>query len=381
MTTTHRTLALVIVAGLLTACGGSSGAPTEAALTDSSMAIANDPTPTGRTGTDPAVPGPPTAPLEFVDELRPDDGDWAQPYGVDVGPDGTTWVLDTGNHRVVAFDADGAQVVEVGGRGSGPGEFDTLGFGALAVGPDGEVFVVDNGNGRIQVLDPQGDYLREWGSTGDGDGQFQRAIGIAVDADGRVYVSDDARPVVQVFASDGTFLRSFGEEGDGPGGLVHATGIDVDGEGNVWVADFEARRVQVFDAAGQVRAEHQIPARGAGSIPEGVVVLDGGRTWVTDYRAGAVVEVPPRAPDGAATVGPTDPPGEVTPDAPPDAASPDRSEGGSEEELPTWPVVAGDGRSGPGSFQAPVDLAVSPSGQLVVTDQRANTVQRFGPMG
>ncbi len=304
------------------------------------------------------LPPAPREPLTFLDALQPDDGQWHAPYGVDVASDGTTWVFDTENNALLAFNPDGTNVVYRKSEGSGDGQFDSLGFGSLAVGPDDEIYVVDNGNAGIQVFDPEGNFLRAWGETGDGEGQFQRAIGIAVDDNGQVYVTDDERPEVQVFDSEGTFLRAFGEPGDGPGGLVHATGIDVDADGHAWVADYEEKRTQVFDPAGAVVAEHRIPGPiGTTGTPEGIVVLDDGRVWVTSYRGGEVVQVP------------------VSSGSP---RQPSASPSGDPEP---WPVMAGGEGTGAGTFGAPVDLAVGPDGTFVVTDQQANTVQRFRPAG
>ncbi len=347
---------LLVVACTIVGCGGADD--TAAVPPSPTSSTSPDATTASSTPTASTAPPAPAEPLAVREPLAPDDGAWAQPYGVDVAADGTTWVLDTGNQRLLAFDVDGAQVAEVGGQGSEPGQFDTLGFGALAVGPDGEVFVVDNGNGRIQVFGPDGAFLREWGTTGDGQGEFRRAIGIAVDDAGQVYVTDDERPEVQVFDTRGTFVRTFGEAGDGPGGLVHATGIDVDADGNVWVADFEEKRIQVFDPAGQVVAEHRIPGPiGTTGTPEGIVVLDDGRVWVTSYRGGEVLQVP----DSSSRT--TDEPS-ASPSGDPDP----------------WLLVAGGEGTGDGTFQAPVDLAVGPDDVLVVTDQQDNSVQRFGPV-
>lgn len=204
----------------------------------------------------------------------------------------------------------------------------------------------------MQVFGPDGEFRRAWGSVGDGEGQFRRAIGIAVDDAGNVYVTDDERPEVQVFDGAGTPVRTFGEEGDGPGGLVHATGIDVDETGTVWVADYEAKRIQAFDpdrSDGGDPVVHEIPGPiGTTGTPEGIVAREDGRIWVTSYRDGEVLQL-----------------------------SLDRT--ASDDEPDPWPLVAGGEGIGDGTFQAPVDLAVAPDGTLVVTDQQANTVQRFRP--
>ncbi len=281
----------------------------------------------------------------FDRAVVPSDGAWAAPYGVDVAPDGTIWVADTGNQRVVGVHPDGSETV-IGEQGTGDGQFMTLGFGSLAIAPDGTIHVVDNGNFRIQSFAPDGTFLGAWGSEGDGDGQFVRAIGIAVDDDGLVHVTDDERPEVQVFTSDGTFVRSFGEGGDGPGQFLHATGIDVTAAGEVWVADYEAQRVQVFSPEGEFLAEHASPgAAGSSATLEGVEVTEDGGVLVTSYRGGEILAVP-------------------GPDADPDD---------------DWAIVAGESGTGDGQFSAPVDLALAPDGSLVVTDQRTNSVQVFVP--
>lgn len=86
------------------------------------------------------------------------------------------------------------------------------------------------------------------------------------------------------------------------------------------------------------------------------MVVDDGRVWVTSYRDGEVLQVPD--PGSRATDEPS-----TSPSGDPDP----------------WPLVAGEEGTGDGTFQAPVDLAVGPDGMLVVTDQRDNSVQRFGP--
>lgn len=328
---------VLVVAG----CGGDT-----ATETASTAAATASPAATG-----PATPADAEGPTDvtttwvFDRALVPSDGAWAAPYGVDVESDGTVWVADTGNHRVVGLHPDGSETV-IGEQGTDDGQFTTLGFGSLAIAPDGTIHVVDNGNFRIQSFDPDGAFLTSFGSEGDGDGQFTRAIGIAVDGDGQVYVTDDGRPEVQVFTADGTFVRSFGTGGEEPGQFLHPTGIDVAPGGQVWVADYEAQRVQLFSADGEFVAEYASPgAAGSSATLEGIEVTEDGGVLVTSYRGGEVLAVPGQGADPEAD----------------------------------WPIVAGQTGTGDGQFSAPVDLALAPDGSLVVTDQRTNTVQVFVP--
>lgn len=366
--TTWRCVVAVALVGALVLAGcGDDGAPddpgaaTPPAGTGTGSESASAAPSAGSTSTAPGASAPSEDPAgqdsvgsatevttrwEFAEALESPDGAWAAPYGVDVAADGTVWVADTGNHRVVGLHPDGTSTV-IGEQGDADGQFTTLGFGSLAVAEDGTLHVVDNGNHRIQSFAPDGTFLRAFGSEGDGDGQFLRAIGIAVGPDGSIHVTDDERPEVQVFSAEGTYERSYGDAGDGPGGFAHPTGIDVAAEGTAWVTDFELQRLQAFAPDGTFLADYASPgAAGTSAVLEGVQVTPDGGVLVTSYGGGEVLAVP--GPGAAADA--------------------------------DWPVVAGASGSGDGQFRAPVDLAVAPDGSLVVTDQTTNTVQRFRPV-
>lgn len=78
-------------------------------------------------------------------------GQFEQPYGIDVGPDGTVYVADQYNNRVQYFTATGSLVGIIGKRGSGNGE---LYYPVdVAVSADGKrLYVVEAGNDRVQYF-------------------------------------------------------------------------------------------------------------------------------------------------------------------------------------------------------------------------------------
>lgn len=80
------------------------------------------------------------------------------PRDVTAGRDGTIYVLDSGNLRVVAFDESGAALYEAGRAGQGPGELQRpVGFGA-----DGDtVLVSDYRNSRLSFYGPDGAVLAD----------------------------------------------------------------------------------------------------------------------------------------------------------------------------------------------------------------------------
>lgn len=87
-------------------------------------------------------------------------GGFMGPRGVAVGSDGSVWVTDTGNSRVVKYDAALENPQTVGPTGADPGQFRSP--VGIAISPSGTVYIADAGNHRIQVLDKNGKYLSSW---------------------------------------------------------------------------------------------------------------------------------------------------------------------------------------------------------------------------
>lgn len=166
-------------------------------------------------------------------------------YAVDLGGVGTEL------HRVRVFDAQsGAHLMDIGKRGSGPGEFNLP--RDLAIGQDGRLYVVDGGNFRVVVFDGTGNYLHSFGSVGKQYGQFARPKEIAIDRDGNVYVVDTAFGNFQVFNAQGELLMFVGDrsERDAPAKYMLPSGIAVDEDGRVYVVDQWFRKIDIFRPAG-----------------------------------------------------------------------------------------------------------------------------------
>ncbi|MBU6429337.1 MAG: SMP-30/gluconolactonase/LRE family protein, partial [Cyanobacteria bacterium REEB65] len=124
------------------------------------------------------------------------------PNGIAVAHDGTVYVAETNQNRIVAFDSAGTERIVAGDSQAGyaDGKGDAARFDqpmGLAVGPAGNLFVADQGNNRIREITPDGivSTLAGDGQPGYRDGlgavaEFNRPESVAVGSDGKVYVTD-----------------------------------------------------------------------------------------------------------------------------------------------------------------------------------------------
>ena len=145
-------------------------------------------------------------------------------HGITVGPNGTIFCTDDGNHTVRQFTPEGKLLMTMGvlntpsdtgydgkgletiRRGAGPFNRPTN----LAIGLNGDLYVSDGyGNARVHQFSPKGELKRSWGRPGRGPGEFHLPHGIAVSADGRVFVCDRERDRIQIFSPDGEYLTEW----------------------------------------------------------------------------------------------------------------------------------------------------------------------------
>ncbi|MGD8738575.1 MAG: 6-bladed beta-propeller, partial [Anaerolineae bacterium] len=233
-----------------------------------------------------------------------DPGQFNRPRGVAVGPAGNVYVVDSDNSRVQVFDANGAFLREWGSYcdlESGQGCLTPDGDGqfrepwGLAVSPEGRVYVADTWNHRIQMFDTNGTFLGKWGTFGETTTAVEFFYGprdVAVHAEtGRVYVTDTGNERVVVFDADGNYLDQWGGEGLDPGLFAEPVGIDVDDAGNVYVADTWNRRVQVFTTGHEYLREWEIDGwYGESVVNKPFLAVDGqSRVYVTDPEGYRVV--------------------------------------------------------------------------------------------
>jgi len=231
-------------------------------------------------------------------------------HGISVGPNGTLFCTDDGNHTVRQFTPQGRLLMTLGvmntpsdtgydgknldsiKRGAGPFNRPTN----IAVGPKGDLYVSDGyGNARVHRFSPAGQLKRSWGAPGRGPGEFHLPHGIAVASDGRVFVCDRESDRIQIFSPDGEYLEEWTD-------TQRPTHLVFDAQGRAYVTELwwhegdksythgpikQARhaRVSIFDTDGTLLARWGTPeatAPGSFAAPHGLALDSRGDLYVSE---------------------------------------------------------------------------------------------------
>ncbi len=192
------------------------------------------------------------------------EGLFKRAHGICVGPDGSIYCTDCGNHTVSKFTPEGKLLLTLGNkdqpsetgymkqpdpdesvatiRRSGPPFNSPTG---VALSSSGEIYVSDGyGNARVHKFSPDGTLLLSWGEPGDAPGQFRWPHSVWVDKWERVWVVDRRNDRIQIFNAKGEFLSQWT-------GLRYPTGIFIDGEETVYVSEI-GRQVNMFTIDGKL---------------------------------------------------------------------------------------------------------------------------------
>jgi peptidylamidoglycolate lyase len=176
-----------------------------------------------------------------------DEEHFNQPTQVAVLPDGSFYVGDGYvNSRVAKFDSEGNFLFEWGEAGDQPGQFDNP--HGITVGPDGNLLVSDRENSRVQIFDLDGKFITEWlGARATG-----RVFSASVGPDGFIYLAirpggrDPLRTGVLKLDRNLEIVAQIGfkDTGDAVFQAAHYAAIGLDGA--VYLAETPDRRISKY---------------------------------------------------------------------------------------------------------------------------------------
>ena len=300
------------------------------------------------------------------------------PNSVAVGPGGTLYVGDGGNHAIRAITSGTVSTV-AGTSGVAPGSLNGTGssarfFGPLGVRVDGQgnTLVADSLNNTIRKITPAG-VVSTFAGSGVGtyaDGPalsaaFAGPTGVALDTAGNAYVADANNNLIRKVALDGTVSTLAGTLN---GGYANGAGVTaafsypvdlgVDAAGNVYVVDNGNNMIRKVAPDGTVStlagtgAAGQQDGPGASATfnsPWGVAVAPNGTVYVADSMNNVIRQITPAG--MVSTLAGSGLPG------------------------------SGDGQWIAATFSFPQFGALDAAGNLYVTDYSSGLVRRVTPAG
>ena len=273
--------------------------------------------------------------LQVVGSPGSGPGQFLDPQGISVDPEGNVYVADTGNDRVQKFNDEGEFVIEIGGFGFDAEQFNEPRDLCASVGLD--IYVVDSQNRRLQRFDRYLNYLSTLVPNPNLDESLQFGIvnGIDISSTGEIYLADSENDRILKLDAFERPERGFGDIGYGPGILRTPASLSANEKSTVYVCDSGNDRIAIYDIFGEYQS-----SLGQGTLraPHGIDLDALGNVFVADTGNNRIVAFNP-----------------------------------SGERILTFGSL-GDGF---GSFRSPHDLTIDRHGILYVLDSGNGRIQKF----
>jgi DNA-binding beta-propeller fold protein YncE len=228
-----------------------------------------------------------------------------RPNGVAIAPDGSLYVMDRGNYRVVHLAADGRLLDAFGQLGFGPNDI----YAGWDIGLDstGNIYlcnltVREDGSGAaydgVKVFTPAGRLVRELNRQ---DYQYDDGVtrntpyDLAIDQQDRVYIANFGSTTLRVFNAQGEALgQFFGDYGSEEGQFQGLMAVAVDDRRDlIYIVDQVNSRIQQFQrqvsGSGELTLTHLLTfgeygrAPGQLAYPQYLAIDEAsGRLYVSD---------------------------------------------------------------------------------------------------
>jgi DNA-binding beta-propeller fold protein YncE len=208
---------------------------------------------------------------------------------------------------VTKYSRSGQMILQIGRPGDvgAPDSHTSLNRPAAMTVDDAanEVYVADSGNHRVVVFDATtGAYKRHWGAYGDpptagpaaaydpaaaASRQFRDVTCVKIAKDGMVYVCDRSSDRIQVFQKDGKFVKEMAVSKDAKGATTTVGSIPLNASGSVWDLAFSSDPQQryVFVADG---VDDKILVLQRDSLAQVGTIGDGGRQMGRFVTVGSI---------------------------------------------------------------------------------------------
>ena len=205
--------------------------------------------------------------------------DLSLPTGVVRGPEGEFFILAAGTAEIKRVNVQEDSVVPFLIKGLPPGKEDFF-PGRFAIDEQNFLYIIDKLNKRIVVADLDGNFVRS--ITVKKQSDFYGFTDIRVDEKGNLYAVDSIGSMVYIFNSKGAFVSRF--QGEGKNVLATPVSIAVDSKKRIYVVDRFKGKILVFDSSGTFIFDIGRPGLKDGEFfsPSYIAVDKKGRVFVAD---------------------------------------------------------------------------------------------------